>query len=80
MMCPAFSPGDAPALRGRARNAMAKADRIALMSRSARAKQNNQLNSEPTPKSTLIVGDPRSLSILVVEDDPNTRRAPEMFL
>ena len=35
---------------------MAKADRIALMSRSARAKQKNQLNSEQIQKSTLIVG------------------------
>jgi hypothetical protein len=30
--------------------------------------------------SSLIVGDPRSLSILVVEDHPDTRRALEMFL
>ena len=41
----------------------------------------DQLNSEPnSKKGTLSVGDPRSLSILVVEDHPDTRRALELFL
>ena len=31
-------------------------------------------------KDALTVGDPRTLSILVVEDHPDTRRALEMFL
>lgn len=36
--------------------------------------------NETQKKGTLTVGDPRSLSILVVEDHPDTRRALEMFL